>query len=82
MDSILDRIFEEVIIEEPETAKAEKCISDTLKNLTADYAKTMNAEEYENMRNKVFCTTFQAEEVGFNLGVRFAIRIVKELLIL
>ena len=79
MNDFLKKVFEQVVMEEPDTIKADKMISEDVKSLFASYQDSMDADEFEAMRNLIFCATLTAQEVGFELGIRYTLRLALDL---
>ena len=80
MSNLLEKIFECVILEDSVNTRASIRINDEVKRLTASYAESMDEEQLEALRNEIHCASLTAEQVGFELGVKFLARLVQELL--
>ena len=80
MSNLLEKIFECVILEDSVNTRASIRINEEVKRLTASYAESMDEEQLEALRNVIHCASLTAEQVGFELGVKFLARLVQELL--
>ena len=80
MNNLFERIFDEVIASQRSTAKVDKRIYESVQMLIAPYAKTFDAAQMEELRNTFYGACDTAQKAGFELGILFMLRLMKDLL--
>ena len=71
MNAILEKIYEDVLVNEDEAKILRKSIDEFVKKCVANYAKALSLEEQEELSCLLFASCYTAEKVGFEIGVWF-----------
>ena len=80
MNNLFGKIFDEIIAAEHSTAKVDKRIYESVQKLIAPYGKTFDTEQMEELRNTFYGACDTAQKAGFELGILFMLRLMKELI--
>ena len=80
MNETLQKIYDNIVCYEKETVEAGWRIDDEIKNLTQPHEKELDAEELDELKSIISQTALVAEREGFEIGVRFAIKLLTALL--
>lgn len=79
MKNLLNKIYEDVISNEPDVIKMNCRMDDEIKNIIKSHIK--DADELpEDIRDTYFDVVFLAQRQGFILGVKYAVKLLSELL--
>lgn len=79
MKNLLNKIYEDVISNEPDVIKKNCRMDDEIKNIIKSHMK--DADELpEDIRDTYFDVAFLAQRQGFILGMRYAVKLLMELL--
>lgn len=79
MKNLLNKIYEDVISNEPDVINMNCRMDDEIKNIIQSHMK--DADELpENVRDSYFDVAFLAQRQGFILGVKYAVKVLSELL--
>ena len=79
MKNLLNKIYEDVVSNEPGIIKMNCRMDDEIKNIIKSHIK--DADELpEDIRDTYFDVVFLAQRQGFILGVKYAVKLLSELL--
>ena len=79
MKNLLNKIYDDVISNEPDVIKKNCRMDDEIKNIIKSHMK--DADELpEDIRDTYFDVAFLAQRQGFILGMRYAVKLFMELL--
>ena len=80
MNNLLLKIYEGAIRHEEEAINMEKRITKEVDRITKPYEGTMTRKEFEGLQDLLFDISLVAEQEGFALGVRYAVKLLIECL--
>lgn len=80
MNETLQKIYDDIVCYEKETVDAGWRIDREIKDLIHPYEEKMDAEEFDELKSIMSQTAYTAEREGFEIGVRFALRLFTALL--
>ena len=75
MSELLEKIYENVLIDEEYTLKLRKKIDEDVEMRINRYRGLMDDAEYEKLKSDFFASCYVAEHVGFEMGVKFMKRL-------
>lgn len=79
MKNLLNKIYEDVVSNEPDIIKLNCRMDDEIKNIIKSHMK--DADELpEDICDTYFDVAFLAQRQGFILGVKYAVKLLSELL--
>lgn len=76
MNNLLRKIYQDVLVYEEDTIAVNQEIETERSRLMKEYQERLNAEEMEELNDKMASIALIAEMVGFELGVQFAARLL------
>lgn len=79
MSEILLKIYEQVISGEDDTYRGRERIEKRVDELLRKYAADYGESETEAVKELAYAAALKAEQEGFQLGVRFALKVLWEL---
>ncbi len=75
MSELLWKIYERIVSEESDAYEGRKRSEERIEELIQKYAADFKQEETEAVRTLAYAAALKAEQEGFRLGVRFAVRL-------
>lgn len=81
MNELLRKIYTLIIKPQSDTVKIERCVDEEVFRLVEPLKERLTGEEMEKLTDLIFTATFTAEQAGFEVGVRFAIKLLSGLLL-
>lgn len=78
--SELLKIYENVIRHEEETVSMERRVTEEIIRLSKPYEEQLSSKELEKLQDTMFSVALTAEHEGFQLGVKYIIRLLAECL--
>ena len=79
-DNLLKKIFDDVIAYEAEAIEIRSRIEDEVKKLMTPYVSQMDEKEKEAFEDTCYDISYYAELGGFRLGLKYAVKILAEIL--
>ena len=79
-DNLLKKIFDDVIAYEEEAVRIRSGIEDEVKKLMNPYVSKMDGKEREAFEDMCYDISYFAELGGFRLGMKYAVKILTEIL--
>lgn len=79
MNDLLKKIYEQVLCQEEEIVKKGKYLDEWVNQLTKPYQSQLSSEKMEKLKDLMYSAAATAEREGFQLGVKFTIKIIAEL---
>lgn len=79
MDEMLNKIYRKIVIYERETVQANRIIDDEVLLLLDEYKQQLQDVDQEILKELVYSVLPIAEQTGFRLGVRFALKFLSYL---
>ena len=79
-DNLLKKIFDDVICYEEEAMEIRRSIEDEVKRLITPYVSKMDEKEKESFEDMCYDISYYAELGGFRLGLKYAVKILTEIL--
>lgn len=80
MNETLKKIYDDIVCYEKETVEAGWRIDSEIKDLTHPHEEKLDAEELDELKSIMSQTALVAGREGFEIGVRFALRLLTALL--
>lgn len=80
MNNVWNKIFEDIIRYEKEGVEMEQHLDKQIQAIIDKYAKQTTEDQIEKLRNHLSYIALIAEQEGFQLGVRFAIKLLLSLI--
>lgn len=80
MNDSLRKIYDTIICYEDETIEAGKRLDDEVKNVIMPYEKKLNINELEELKALLYGISNYSEREGFILGVKWAVKLLMEIL--
>lgn len=79
-EDLLKKIYESVIAYEEEAIDITRSVESEIKNLMNPYASKMDGKEKETFEDMCYDISYFAQFGGFRLGVKYAVKILSEIL--
>ena len=79
-DNLLKKIFDDVIAYEAEAIEIRSSIEDEVKKLMTPYVSKIDEKEREAFEDMCYDISYCAELGGFRLGLKYAVKILTEIL--
>lgn len=79
-DNLLKKIFDDVIAYEAEAIEIRSSIEDEVKKLITPYVSKIDDKEKEAFEDMCYDISYFAELGGFRLGMKYAVKILTEIL--
>ena len=79
MNSLLEKIYREVIYHEEDAVRMENELAGEIDRLVAPYTDQLSEEQMEQFRAVIYEAVYAAEAKAFWLGMRYAFRLREQL---
>lgn len=79
-DNLLKKIFDDVVCYEEEAIEIRNSIEDEVKKLMTPYVSEIDDKEKEAFEDMCYDISYYAELGGFRLGMKYAVKILAEIL--
>lgn len=79
-DNLLKKIYEDVIVYEAEAIDIKRSIEAEVKNIMMPYVSKMDGKEKESFEDMCYDISYSAELGGFRLGIKYAAKVLAEIL--
>ncbi len=76
MNNLLEKIYEDVLVNEDEVKEMRKEIDGAVKNCVLLYKVVLSNDEQEELSHLLFSTSYKAEKIGFEIGVWFMFKLL------
>lgn len=76
---MLKEIYREIIKNQHDTVKREGQVDDLIDQVTEPYKDQLSNRDMETLKDLLSAVALAGEEAGFEIGARFAIRLLREL---
>lgn len=76
MSNILEKIYEDVLVNEEEVKDLRKNIDEFVKNCIGNHKQMLSLNEQEELSHLLFASSYTAEKVGFQIGVWFMFQLL------
>lgn len=76
---MLKEIYREIIKNQHDTVKREGQVDDLIDQVTEPYKDQLSDRDMETLKDILAAVALAGEEAGFQIGARFAIRLLREL---
>lgn len=80
MNELLKKIYNNVLVYEEQVTKISKAVDDEINNLIEPHQTKLSATELEELKDLLSSTALVAEQTGFEIGMRFAIKLIVSML--
>lgn len=80
MKELLMKIYNSVLVYEDDVVNVSKVIDDEINLLVETYQTRLSDDELETLKDLLSSTALTAEQTGFEVGMRFAIKLIFSLL--
>lgn len=80
MNDLLKKIYNDVLVYERDVVKINKKVDEEINRLVEPYTKQLSDDEMEKLKEMLSIVGLTAEQVGFENGVRFALKLLYPLL--
>lgn len=80
MKELLMKIYNNVLVYEDDVVNVSKVIDDEINLLVEPYQTRLSDDELETLKDLLSSTALTAEQTGFEVGMRFAIKLIFSLL--
>lgn len=74
------KIYENVVRHEKEAANMERRVTEEISQLSKPYEKQLSSKELEKLQDIMFSVALTAEHEGFQLGVKYFVKLLSECL--
>ena len=81
MNELLRKLYQTAITYEEETYKMELKINDTIEEILKQYSDRFSSEDMEIIREVTYASVTVSEEESFQLGVRYAFKLLAEIFV-
>ncbi len=78
MRKLLKKIFEDVIYYEEEVINIDKEINEKIEKYIKPYSYKLTPEEIEGLKTTLYKISFESEEIGFYLGVKYSVKLIND----
>ena len=76
---MLKEIYREIAKHEHNTVKREGVVDDLINQVTEPYKDQLSDRDMETLKDLLSAVALAGEEAGFEIGAKFAIRLLREL---
>lgn len=76
---MLKEIYQEIVKQEHDTVKREGLVDDLIAQLVRPYEGKISSQDVDTLKDLLSAVALAGEEAGFEVGARFAIRLLREL---
>ena len=76
---MLKEIYRKIVKHEHDTVKREGQVDDLIDQVTEPYKDQLSDRDMETLRDLLSAVALAGEEAGFEIGAKFAIRLLREL---
>lgn len=76
MNNLLEKIYEDVLVNEDEVKEMRKEIDNAVKDCVLPYKVALSENEQEELTHLLFSTSYTAEKVGFEIGIWFMFKLL------
>ncbi len=76
---MLKEIYREIIKQEHDTVVREGLVDDLIDQVTEPYNDQLGDRDMETLKDLLSAVALAGEEAGFEIGVKFAVRLLREL---
>ena len=76
---MLKEIYREIIKQEHDTVRREGLVDDLIDQVTEPYKGQLSDRDMETLKDLLSTVALAGEEAGFEIGAKFAIRLLREL---
>lgn len=76
---MLKEIYQEIVKQEHDTVKREGLVDDLIDQLVRPYEGKISSQDVDTLKDLLSAVALAGEEAGFEVGARFAIRLLREL---
>lgn len=80
MNNILRKIYQNILAYEKDVHKTEDRITEEIEKIIEPLKEKLNATELEELKNLMYQTSLTAEQEGFQLGMRYLLKLFLTLL--
>lgn len=80
MNELLKKIYESVITYEKDTVEMGRRVDVEINKLIKPYAEQLTDKEMEQIKTLLYQTALTAEQEGFQLGIKYTLKILFNLL--
>lgn len=80
MKELLMKIYNSVLVYEDDVINVSKVVDDEINLLVEPYQTRLSDDELETLKDLLSSTALIAEQTGFEVGMRFAIKLIFSLL--
>lgn len=80
MKELLMKIYNSVLVYEDDVINISKVVDDEINLLVEPYQTRLSDDELETLKDLLSSTALIAEQTGFEVGMRFAIKLIFSLL--
>ena len=80
MNELLGKIYTLIVKPQSDTVRIERCVDEEVYRLVEPLKERLTDDEMEKLTDLIFAATFTAEQAGFEVGVRFAFKLLSGLL--
>lgn len=80
MNELLKKIYNNVLVYEEQVTKISKVVDDEINTLIEPYQDKLSDTELEELKDLLSSTALVAEQTGFEIGMRFAIKLIVSML--
>lgn len=80
MNELLKKIYNNVLVYEEQVINISKVVDDEINNLIEPHQNKLSATELEELKDLLSSTALVAEQTGFEIGMRFAIKLIVSML--
>lgn len=80
MNELLKKIYESVITYEKDTVEMGSRVDVEINKLIKPYAEQLTDKEMEQLKNLLYQTALTAEQEGFQLGIKYTLKLLFDLL--
>lgn len=76
---MLKEIYREIVKNQHDTVRREGLVDDLIDQVTEPYKDQLSDRDMETLKDLLSTVALAGEEAGFEVGTRFAIRLLREL---
>lgn len=80
MKELLMKIYNSVLVYEDDVVNISKVVDDEINLLVEPYQTRLSDDKLETLKDLLSSTALTAEQTGFEVGMRFAIKLIFSLL--
>ena len=76
---MLNKIYREIVKNQHDTVRREGLVDNLIDQVTESYKDQLSNRDMETLRDLLSAVALAGEEAGFEVGAKFAIRLLREL---